>query len=160
MIDDILEYIESYENVRALTGLDDEYELLDEVINLVVYRNQLFLNLTTFVNDEGNLFELIDGGLLDDEQLSLAQVYCMYFVAEKILLSVGLRALKSKTDGKSNATRFSPESTYRETLANIQGGLLTYSTAVRTMMGINLTDGITQTYLSISSPETDLVTDS
>lgn len=155
MSDDILKYIESYQDVRALTGLNKE-ELPDDVIGLSVYRIPLIMSLKSIKYDDTNLFDEFDS-LESDSSLKLTtQLYSCNFVAWHILQAVGLRSYKVIADGKASLTRFSPESTYKSVMKNVQAGMNEAKASILGLVGIAQEDNPEQ--LVIASPSTDMVT--
>ena len=159
MVDDIIDYIDSYENIRAVCGLNKE-ELPDTTLSLVIYRNRLNL---VFLGTEGtyppatedeNLQTMYDRLATADELHMVIQQLAIYVVADAVMDSVGLRAYKTITDGKSNLTRFSPESTYRDTRRGIKENISQAMTSI-----LALLDEAEEAleYLTVVTPDVDLV---
>ena len=153
MIERVLDYIDDYENIRALTGLDI-YELQDTTIELLVYKSALFSAMNSIQNGEGTLFEQFE--ILDDPIKILVKDFACHVVAERVLTTVGLTAIKTKTDGKSSTTRFSPESAYLATLKEVRIRLTGLRDQVYAALGI--APGTTIAMLR-TSPGTDRVTE-
>jgi hypothetical protein len=160
MITDILTYIESYEEIRAVTGLNKQ-ELPDATLALMIYRNTLSKALT---NRSGiyapsttaqTLQEIFEAPLATTDPLYGAiQIFAVYVIANEVMNSVGLRAYKSIADGKSNITRFSPESTYQDTRKSIADALGSAIQEISDLFGDTPTD---MTLLLVVTPDIDLV---
>jgi len=140
MIDDILDYVDSYDSVRAVCGLSLE-ELPDEELGLVVYLNYLGLELynTSGVYspsaEDQTLIEIFSATAETDPMHSAIQLYSIYTVADCVLNTVGLKAYKTMADGKSTLTRFSPEATFMAARASVKEMLSKYSNAINKMLG-------------------------
>lgn len=159
MIDDVLDYIDSYENVRAACGLNHK-ELPDETLALSLYKNKLNL---VFVGTEGtyppatedeDLQTVYDRLSADDEMRIVIQQLAIYTVADAVLDSVGLRAYKTQADGKANLTRFSAESTYTGTRKAIKENISQARTSIMALFD-EAEDALE--YFSVVSPDVDLV---
>ena len=159
MITDILDYVATYADVRAVTGLNSQ-ELPDATLSLVTFRNKLNMALSSIKGiytpstDEENLQTIFDRLADTDEFYWTIQQFAIYVVADAALDAVGLRAFKSFADGKGSMTRFSAEATFQETRINIKSNL--------TQLLSNITGFFDQTeedmnYLLVVSPDIDLV---
>lgn len=159
MIDDILDYISDYENVRAVCGLNSQ-ELPDSTLGLILYTNKLGLKLEdtsgiyTPATEDQNLQEIFER--VDDSSPMYAAVqnYSIYVVADAVMDSAGLRAYKTIADGKSTLTRFSAESTYQDVRQAIKDNLDAAIQSIFTLLG---DAEETLSYLSVVSPDVDLV---
>lgn len=162
MINSILTYIDSYDTVRAVCGLNRQ-ELPDETLGLVIYRNHLSKILNSISGtypeggDEQNLQEIFEALTTSDDDLRGAiENLSVYIVAELVMRSVGLRAYKSQTDGKANITRFSAESAYLMAQRGIQESLTQYIKDVKELVGIVIE---TEVYLQAIKAAEDIVTE-
>lgn len=157
-MDDILDYIGSYDDVRAVLGLNSQ-ELPDTTLALAVYKYRLSVKLReisgTYKTLEGFNLETILGELGDEDELSaLIKLFSVYSVADTVLHSIGLRAYKTISDGKSNITRFSPESTYKDTVASVGAALDESRTSIKTLLGI---DAVAPQFISVVTPDSDVI---
>lgn len=159
MVDDILDYIDSYENIRAVCGLNHK-ELPDETLALAIYKNKLNLAfvgvegtypLATEDEDLQTVYDRLDP---DDEMRIVIQQLAIYTVADAVLDSVGLRAYKTMADGKSNLTRFSAESTYTGTRKAVKENISQARTSIAALFDEAET---ALEYFSVVSPGVDLV---
>lgn len=129
MITDILTYVDSYENIRSACGLNS-MELKDSQLALVLYRNRLNYALTDISGvyapetESENLVEILARPLAASDPLyGWIQLYAIYSVADAVLDTIGLAAFKTQADGKASLTRFSSESTFRNTRRDVLGAL-------------------------------------
>lgn len=160
MITDILEYVDGYDNVRAACGLNS-YELTNNELQLVFYSNQLniLMNTISGVYPEGQsseTLEVIFARLTSSDIMYLyIQSLAIYAVADYALTSVGLKAFKTQADGKATLTRFSPESTYQDTLRGIKERISYYTGKIYELFGETTTviDPV-----AVVTPVEDLVT--
>ena len=159
MVTDVLDYIEAYDNIRAVCGLNTQ-ELPDATLALAVYRNELSLALLGIEgiytpSTAAETLETIFDRLADtDEMYVVIQQYSIYTVADAVLDSIGLRAYKTITDGKSNITRFSPESTYLGTRRSIKDNL---NQLLASIYGLLDSAAEQSEYLTVVTPDVDLV---
>lgn len=160
MITDILDYIESYDTVRTVCGLNLE-ELQDSEIALITYRHQLGIALEEISGvyapetAEQNLQEIFERPLGSTDKLyGYIQLYSIYFVADSLLEAVGLRAYKTMADGKSTISRFSPESAYEGARKNIKVILDKYRQEIDVLLG---NAAATLEVVKVISPDVDLV---
>lgn len=161
MITDILTYIESYDTVRTVCGLNLE-ELQDSAIALITYRHQLGIALEEISGIyapsevEQNLQEIFEGDLATtDKMYGYIQLYSIYYVADSLMEAVGLRAYKTMADGKSSITRFSPESAYLSARKNIKAVLDKSRGEINALLGNATT---TLELVTVITPDLDLVT--
>jgi hypothetical protein len=160
MIDNILDYIDSFDEIRAVTGLNSQ-ELPDATLGLKLYARRLSKTLseTSGIFSPSTvsqtLQEIFDGGLSEDDELyGMIQMLSIYTVADAVMDSVGLRAYKSMADGKSNLTRFSPESTYKDVRQAVKENIDSILQSISTEFG-DAAEALN--YLSVVSPDVDLV---
>jgi len=164
MITDILPYVESYANIRLALGVD-EMEVTDEQLQSSV----LAYRLSEALNDESGVYPSDYGteetlqqiydrlySTAPDEMTMQISLYSVYVVADEVAKSLGLLAQKTTSDGKSTATRFSPESTYLGTQRNIKRSLETALNKIRYYLGKSVDLTIPQ--LRSVKPAVDLVT--
>ena len=159
MVDDILDYIEAYENVRAICGFNKQ-ELPDATLALSVYRNKLSIVLLSIsgiytpVTEDQDLQQIFDRLATTDKMYAVIQQLAIYTVADAVLDSVGLRAYKTLTDGKSNLTRFSPESAYTGVRQAVKENISQLLAAIGVLF-VQSEDALE--YLSLVIPNIDLV---
>ena len=161
MITNILTYIGSYDNVRAACGLD-LLELPDATLALAIFKHKLGLKLESVSGpyptsaENKTLQELFDDEEMADTDPMYAaiQLYAIYTTADAVLDAVGMRAYKTLSDGKSLKTRFSPESTFKDTKMAIRENI---SYALATIHGLFDETEANANYLSVVSPSVDLV---
>jgi hypothetical protein len=166
MITDILEYVTSYDDVRAVLGLPSD-ELNDETLGLKIYLNSLNIALTrvvgTYPTDYGStrtlveLYEALKDGDPLDEIVPIIQMYAIYSVANTVANTLPMIGVKTKSDGKSVVTRHSAESVYLDTHKSIKEALRTYSAMLRDKFGEGVTDVES---LTVVTPALDVVTNS
>lgn len=160
MITDILTYIDSYDEIRAITGLNQK-ELPDTTLALASFRDSLGLELAAVSGiyegspDEETLQEIFDRLATTDPMFSAIRLFSIYAVADKVMESVGLRAYRTIADGKATLTRFSPESTYRDTKGSILDGLDKSRRKIAELLGITVSE---VEFLTVVEPDIDLVT--
>lgn len=161
MISDILDYIGTYADVRALLSLNNQ-ELPDADLALDLYRIRLNMKLTAisgvypadYAEGARNLVELHDALDDEDSMKNYIRLYAVYSVASQVLQSVGLRAYKTLSDGKATMTRFSPESVYKDTVTSVNSGLDELAQVIGTLFGETATD---LELLRVVVPAIDLV---
>ncbi len=160
MIAAILPYVSSYDDVRAVTGLNTS-ELPDVTLALATYKNYLGMALDgtagvypPSVVDQ-TLQEMFDALPADDPMSVAIQQFSIYTVADSVMGSVGLRAYKTQSDGKSTVGRFSPESAYLSAKQSIKDFLNKYIQDIGDLLGDTKTD---ITYLAAVKPDIDPVT--
>ena len=161
MVDDILDFVGSYADIRAICGLNSK-ELTDATLALAVYRNSLTLALNgisgiyTPETEAETLEEIYDRPLSATDLMGPnIELFSLYTVADVVMGSVGLLAYKSMTDGKSNITRFSPESTYLSVRQNIKYTLSQVKLSIDALLGNTAEE---QEILVVVEPVVDLVT--
>jgi hypothetical protein len=159
MVDDVLDYIDSYENIRAVCGLNNQ-ELPDATLALVIYKNKLNLAFAGVkgvyppsVEDE-DLQTVYDRLAVEDEMHIVIQQLAIYVIADAVLDSVGLRAYKAIADGKATLTRFSAESSYLETRRTVKENISQARTSIAALFD-EAEDALE--YFSVVSPDVDLV---
>jgi len=159
MVDDILDYIEAYDNIRAVCGLNKQ-ELPDATLGLAVYRNKLSVTLLNISGEyapatvDQNLETIFNRLPSTDEMYVVIQQLAIYTVADAVLDSVGLRAYKSLIDGKANITRFSSEATYMGVRQAVKENI---SQVLANLVGLFDQVGALQEYVAVVSPNIDLV---
>lgn len=128
----ITEYT-SYDEIRQACGLSIK-ELTDAELGVELYRNALQLKLrevTLPAADPGpgpldTRFLTIKAQTEGDRTLpsqklyNLTRLFATYVVAYEVSMSLSMRAPKQVADGKRTLVRFSPESTYEISAANIK----------------------------------------
>ncbi len=142
MIDDILDYIESYDEPRVVLGVPEE-ELTDEALGRIVFRNHLnnaMLGVTgTYplldANGDRSLIDIYADVSDDDPMKGLIQLFAIYSVADCAAGSLPMFAYKTKADGKSNLTRHSSESVYEDTQRVIKEALSGFVEKIRGLFG-------------------------
>lgn len=145
MVDDILTYIGTYDEIRAICGLNSK-ELKNETLSLTFYQFKLSQRLQGVTGDypEGtgdeNLEQIFARIEASDEMHYAIKLYSIYAVSDAVMESIGLRAFKVQSDGKSNLTRFSPESTYRSVRTAIKQGLSSSRRKIGELLGETVTD--------------------
>jgi len=145
MISDILDYIGSYDDIRALLGLPID-ELNDDVLALTVYKNYLGLALNGITGTYPLLDPAGDRTLIEifaaiedtDPMYSVIQMFATYTVADCIAGNLPMIGIKTKTDGKSVVTRHSPESVYLHTINNIREGLSKYVGMIKDLFEVTV----------------------
>lgn len=145
MISDILEYVETYADVRAVLGLPVD-ELKDEVLALLVYRNYLGLALTDITGTyplldpagERTLIDIFAAIETTDPMYSAIQMFSVYTVADCVAGNLPMIGVKTKSDGKSVVTRHSPESVYMQTITSIREGLTKYNGLIKDLFGLEI----------------------
>jgi len=160
----------TFDEVRLLLGVD-ELELSDASLKQEMYSDELDLKLAEYEGifdpdtETRNLAAQFDfikktasptAGQL--ELKTQIRLYALYTVADQAAIALSMLAPKSKSDGKSTATRFSPESVYKDIRANIASKRSAVLRQILEALGINITDPSDNRYLGISSPTTDQVT--
>jgi len=159
MVDDVLDYIDSYDEVRAVCGLNKQ-ELPDETLALTLYKNKLNLTFLGTVGiyppatEDENLQTIYDRLPEADELYMVIQQLAIYTVADAVLDSVGLRAYKTLADGKSNITRFSPESAYQSVRQAVKENLSEARTSIAALLD-EAEEALE--YLTVIAPDVDLV---
>lgn len=145
MIDDILPYVNSYDDVRAALGVPDE-ELKDAVLALALYRNTLGMALNSFTGEypaeagDRTLLEIFADLDATDPMHVEIQMYSTYLVADTAAGALPMFGVKTKSDGKSVVTRHSAESTYMSTKKNIKEQLQKYVGNIRDLFTAELTE--------------------
>lgn len=161
MITDILDYINAYDEIRAVCGLSKE-ELPDATLALSVYRHRLGLSLRgisgiyapSTVSE--NLQEIYERPLATSDPLYAAiQLYSIYMVSDVVIESIGLRSYKIRSEGKASLTRFSPESTFKGVRQGIIDGLNIAKLQITELLGETATTFET---IRVVTPSIDLVT--
>lgn len=163
MISGILNYVNSYADVRAVLGVADE-ELSDETLGLMVYRNYLNNVLTGIygtyptetvegVRDLTALFTALDN---TDEMYGLIQLLSVYVVADCVAGNLPMIGVKTKTEGKSVITRHSPESVYQDTRKAIKENLGMYVASIKDLFDEDVTGS---SFILAVGPTTDIVTE-
>ncbi len=145
MISDILDYVESYDDVRAVLGLPSD-ELKDDVLALTIYKNYLGLALNSITGTYPLLDPAGDRTLIEifaaiddtDPMYSVIQMFSTYTVADCIAGNLPMIGVKTKSDGKSVATRHSPESVYLHTIATIKEELNKYITLIKELLEVTV----------------------
>jgi hypothetical protein len=141
VIDSILPYVGSYDNVRAAVGLDTD-ELPDSTLELQLYTAVLDLAL----NDKGGVYapstdyrtlqEIFDSLNDDDDPLyGPIQLYSIYTVAQAVANNLPMTAYKTKSDGKSVLTRFSAEDTYIAVMKTVNANVAKFLAAIFAILG-------------------------
>lgn len=160
MVYNILDYIGAYDNVRAACGLSSE-ELSDEELALSIYRNSLSMALGSVSGvyaPSGATTQTLDDiftSLADtDEMWMLIQQYSIFLVASTALTSVGLKAYKTMSDGKSTLTRFSPESTYLSARQSVSSVLHSLTSRIGDLIGISVVEPL---FIAAVPPSPDRV---
>ncbi len=160
MIADILPYIGSYDDVRALLGVPDD-ELYDETLALTLYKDHLTLVLSkegTYPSGGSSqtLQEIFDGLTNSDKMYSAIRRYSTYAVADCVAGALPMIGVKTKTDGKSNITRHSAESVYQDTVKSIKIGLSGALKIIQDYLEEDAEEGI---LISAVPPTTDIITE-
>lgn len=160
MISNILPYVNSYDDVRAVLGVPDE-ELEDKVLGLAIYRNTLGLALNRIVGEypadagDRTLIEIFEALDVADPMYIQIQMFSTYYVADTVAGNLPMIGVKTKADGKSTVTRHSAESTYLTTKAAIKDKLAQYALNIRELFTATPTE--TQELYAIA-PTIDVVT--
>lgn len=159
----------SYNEIRAVCGMSTD-ELPDTDLALEIYANALSIamrgvNLPDSV-DPGNgplinLFTTISGmstGRTDKQQqlYDLTRMFATYAVADEVLSSIAMRAVKAISDSKATLTRFSGDQTYTSTQQTIQ---IKLNDAKIKLENLTVTEVYPLTFMGVASPDTDVVTD-
>lgn len=163
MISEILDYVDSYDAVRAVLGVPAE-ELPDTVLSLDVYKYKLNLVLTgvTGTYPSGDpagerdlvaIHEAIDS---EDAMYGLIHLFSVYSVADTAANSLPMFAYKTKADGKSTLTRHSAESVYQDTRAAIKDALSGYVDDIRALFDETYTEA---DLITAVAPAVDIVTE-
>jgi len=162
MIDDILDYVVSYDDIRAVLGVPEE-ELSDGVLALTVFRNHLGLALEGItgtyplldVNGDRDLTDIFTDIGETDQMYQVIQMYALYIVADCVANTLPMIGVKTKSEGKSVITRHSAESVYTSTQQTIKDAIRQYSGKIKDMFGETVDDIDT---LTAVGPAVDVVT--
>jgi hypothetical protein len=92
-----------------------------------------------------------------DPMYANIQLLSIYTVADAVLDSVGLKAWKTQSDGKSSIGRFAPESTYLGTKENIQKNLKAVTDRINALLSAETVESVP--LLSVVKPASDPVTE-
>ncbi len=162
MIDDILDYIDSYDNARIVLGVPEE-ELTDAALGLIIFRNHLnsaLLGITgTYplldANGDRSLIDIYADISDDDDMHGVIQSFAIYSVADCAAKSLPMFAYKTKADGKSTLTRHSSESVYEDTQVAIKNALSGLVGKIRTLFGETIEE---IDLITAVAPDVDIVT--
>jgi hypothetical protein len=159
------EYVDADE-VRAILGLS-EYELSDDAIAQPVFVRALQRRLRSIAGDFGTSTGLALDEYHDDltaeltltepeeDFLNVIHEFAVYVVAESLLSGLPLTAVKSMTDSKNFATRFSPSSTFTDVTTGVELGLKQALTAIYKHLGVTATEPAA---VAAMVPATDRIT--
>ncbi len=159
-MEDILHYISSYDDVRAVLGLPID-ELSDATLALEVYKDCLGLALegTAGIYPTGEaeetLDEIFDRLATTDSMYSSIRLFALYTVADCVANALPMIGVKTKSDGKSTVIRHSAESVYLSTQARIKKLLNRSRISINDLFG-NTTTSFDS--LTVVVPATDPVT--
>jgi hypothetical protein len=173
VIYDVLDYVGSYDDVRAVLGLPRD-ELADSTLALTIYKNQLDLALGAIkgvyapapapvITDERPILDIFDDIGDDDPMYGAVQMYAVHVMADSIATTLPMIGVKTKSDGKSTVTRFSAESTWLATQSKIRVALSTYRQRIYDLFDKATTTPTTTAvidnpYISVVKPLRDPVT--
>lgn len=162
---DITDYT-TYNEIRSTVGLASK-ELTDADLSQEIYANRLQLSLnkvdlsaTDFTGTLKINFDTIaavdEASRTDAQQelYNLTRLFSTYTVAYEVAISLSMSA-KSISDSKATLSRFSPQSTYMQVAENLKSYL---SDIKDQLENIGLGTFTTLTYLSVVTPDTDVVT--
>ena len=147
MITDIIPYVYSYDNIRAVLGTPDD-ELPDETLALPTFAD----TLSAALNSHGGVYspettyqtlqEIFDRPLQsDDYMLPAIRNYSVYVVAQAVARGgLSLLAVKTKSDGKSSITRFSDQSTYSDVMVSVDAGVRKWLKHIYRLLGTSVPD--------------------
>jgi hypothetical protein len=159
------EYADADE-VRAILGLS-QYELADEAIDQPIFVRALQRRLRSITGNFGTSTGLAldeyhddltaEPTLTDDEEdfLNVIHEFSVYVVAEALLSGLPLTAVKSMTDSKNFATRFSPSSTFTDVTTGVELGLKQALTAIYKHLGVTAAEPVQAAAIV---PATDRIT--
>ncbi len=132
-MDEITDFT-SYNEVRSTVGLSIK-ELPDSELSSELYVNRLEISLAsvTLTSDppgpgplQTRFLELLYlSTRTGDEQLlyNLTRLFATYSVALEAVVSLSMKAPKQISESKASLVRFSPESAYKDVIAEIKGKL-------------------------------------
>jgi hypothetical protein len=163
---DITDYT-TYNEIRSSVGLASK-ELTDVELAQEIYANRLDLNMgkidlteTGFTGTlKANFATIAAKAEIDrtsDEQelYNLTRLFSTYTVAYEVAVSLSMHA-KSLTDSKASLTRFSSESSYKLVKEALKNQISDIKDQIENI-GVDTTTSLT--YLSVITPDTDVVTD-
>lgn len=166
----ITDYME-LDEIRTLLGVD-EFELTDRQLQQNIFSDELDITLAEYsaVFAPDTVERTLAGHytyLLGIEETATAdqislmnniRLFAVYSVAEVAVISLSMFAPKTKTDGKSSATRFSPESVYRDVRKQIASRKSSLLWTILEALGIEISSGTNSPYLEVVVPSYDPVT--
>lgn len=141
----------TYDSIRATMGVD-KFEITDEVLSspfLSAGLNRILSSVSgTFAPDteertlaehHAHITALVATPILEDpddpeiipqptqaqkDLLETIEAYATYVVAGEVVVTLPMAAPKTKSDGKSSATRFSSEATFRDVISSVRYGAM------------------------------------
>ncbi len=164
MVTDILPYVYSYDNIRAVLGMPED-ELPDETLALPTFADTLSIALNSYggiyspETTYQTLQEIFDRPLpQDDFMFPAIRNYSVYVVAQAVAGGgLSLFAVKTKSDGKSLITRFSDQSTYSDVMEAIDAGVTKWLNYIFELLG-QRTPTSNIPFVRAVPPAVDLVT--
>lgn len=162
---DITDYT-SYAEVRTTVGLSID-ELSDATLASEIYANALELSMsevslsssapgTGLLPERFAAIAALTTRTADEQKLyNLTRLFCTYAVAYEVATSLGMRTPKSESDGKRTLVRFSPESTYKDTIDMIREKLEDFRSRLEKLGTALITS---MPYMTVVSQGTDPIT--
>lgn len=158
----------SYREVRTACGLTS-HDISDAMLGDKMFSSELYVALSGItLPDEapgpGTLIDRYTEITVDDPSnrtdkenllLALTNLFATYVLANLVCKSISMLAAKMRTDGKTSDARFSTDLVLTSIKENVVDKLASYKRQIENIAG---TDPITYQFLTVVSPETDVVT--
>lgn len=162
----ITEYT-SYDEVRAVLGVSST-EIPDKQLSLAIYGDLLWMQMNfvelsgfsgTLPAEYATVKAIAEASRTTTQQLlyTTTRAFATYAVAFEVAQSLSMSAPKAQADGKRSLTRFSDQSTFRDTVKAITDRLSSLKHELKNI-GAVAVETSTLSLLSVITPDVDVVT--